>query len=277
MSKLKNWFLNQNMSWIKVIIFAVMTAVVTTIPLVIPALENTSFRDIGITVDCWILFAVFIIVNCNKWWEACLKTFVFFLISQPLIYLFQLPFNGYDFGIFSYYKFWGIVTILTLPGAFIAYQLKRRNWLSLIVLAVVEAYFGYAMASYLWSIIYDFPHHLISFIFCLLCSIFFAYIFFDKKMLSIIAILVVVVSCVVSLIIEKPTLDQSITLPEGEWSYSIEGDEIVEVNQVDDNDFTLKVKDKGNTILMFKDENGNVKEFDVTITPGGIYANEITD
>lgn len=275
MSKVKYWFLNQNMSWLKVIIFAIITGVVTALLKVIPVLEETSFQDIAITYDCWILFAVFIIVNCNKWWEASLKTFVFFLISQPLIFLLQVPFNGYDFSIFIYYPYWFIITILTLPGAAIAYQLKRRDWLSLLVLAVAEAYYGYAIGSYIWTAVYSFPHHLISIIFCVLCSLFFAYIFFDKKWMSVIAVAVMLLTFIVSAFILKPVREEQISLPEGEWSYSLEDDSIIDVEKEDDNDFKVFPKEKGSTIIKFKDKNGNIKEYEVTIT-SGMYINEIT-
>lgn len=65
---------DQKMSWLTVIIFAVITAVVTAVLNLIPPLKDTSFQDIAISFECWIVFAVFIIINCSKWWEASLKT-----------------------------------------------------------------------------------------------------------------------------------------------------------------------------------------------------------
>ena len=116
MEKLK-FFSSQKMSWLKVIIFSISTAVLTAVLNLIPFLNNTSFQDIAISYECWILFAIYIIVNCQKWYEAALKTFVFFLISQPLIYLIEVPFDDMGFQLFTYYKFWFILTLLTLPGA----------------------------------------------------------------------------------------------------------------------------------------------------------------
>ena len=147
MSGIKDWFLNQNMSWIKVIIMAVITAVITAVLNLIPSLSDTSFQDIAINLDCWILFAVFIIVNCEKWWEASLKTFTFFLISQPLIYLIEVPFVALGFGLFQYYKYWFMITILTLPGAAIAFLLKRGSWISVVVLSVATGFLSYMMAQ----------------------------------------------------------------------------------------------------------------------------------
>ncbi len=41
--------------------------------------------------------------------------FFFFLISQPLIYLLQVPFSSMGFELFIYYKYWFIWTLLTIP------------------------------------------------------------------------------------------------------------------------------------------------------------------
>ena len=78
-----------DMSWRNVILFAVGTAVITTIFLVVPIFKDTSFERMGVTFEAWIFFAVIIMANCKTPLDSALKTFVFFLISQPLIYLFQ--------------------------------------------------------------------------------------------------------------------------------------------------------------------------------------------
>ena len=95
-----------NMSWIKVLIMAVASAIVTTVFLVVPIFANTSFVNMGATMEAWFFLAIIIMVNCKKPLEAALKTFVFFLVSQPLIYLFQVPFYEGGWGIFMYYRFW---------------------------------------------------------------------------------------------------------------------------------------------------------------------------
>ena len=55
-----------------------------------------------------IMFAMIIISNCKTPKEAAAKTFVFFLISQPLIYLLQVPFSWQGWGLFHYYKKYGL-------------------------------------------------------------------------------------------------------------------------------------------------------------------------
>lgn len=66
MEKIKKCFGEYEMTWPKVIIFSLITAVITAGLNLIPALNDTSFQDIAIAYECWILFAVFIIVNCDK-------------------------------------------------------------------------------------------------------------------------------------------------------------------------------------------------------------------
>ena len=109
-----------NLTWFKVILFAVGTAVLTTIFLVVPIFKDTSFMRMGETLEAWIFFAIIIIANSKSPLESALKTFVFFLISQPLIYLLQVPFSWQGWGLFQYYKHWFILTLCTFPAAFLA-------------------------------------------------------------------------------------------------------------------------------------------------------------
>ena len=81
------------MSWKKLIIFAICTAVYTATMAIIPIAKDTSFRDIAATLEWWILFGVIIICNSKSPKDSALKCFIFFLISQPLIYLLQVPFS----------------------------------------------------------------------------------------------------------------------------------------------------------------------------------------
>lgn len=271
MNKLK-FFSNQKMPWIKVIILAVASAVITAVLNLIPALHNTSFQDIAVNLECWILFAVFIIVNCRKWWEASLKTFVFFLLSQPLIYLIQVPFSSIRFGLFNYYKYWFIVTVLTLPGAAIAYQVKRKDWLATAVLSVATGFLGYSTATYFWRTKADFPYHLISMCFCVILALFLIFALLDKKSHRLASVLVVVIAAAITLYVFKPTTEQAITLDEGSWTYVIEDPEIADVEIKDDNSVVFSAKSKGTSLVTFTNENGEITEYYVTVSGGSIIA-----
>lgn len=77
MHNIEKCFDRLNMTWSKVLLLAIVTAVYTALIHQVPFLKDTSFQDIAIYLDCWILFAVFIIVNCEECWRAAIKCFVF--------------------------------------------------------------------------------------------------------------------------------------------------------------------------------------------------------
>lgn len=275
MGYIRKWFLNQDMSWFKVVIMAVITAIITAVLNLIPSLRDTSFQDIAINLDCWILFAVFIIVNCEKWWEASLKTFVFFLVSQPLIYLIEVPFVALGFGLFQYYKYWFMITLLTLPGAAIAFLLKRRDWISVFVLSVATCFLSYMAADYFWSVKAHFPHHLFSLIFCITISVFFIFIFLGKRIHRIVGMVIVTVVFVISVFLTKPIIVHEIYLPDGNWSYYVEDDSLIEIRDEDSNSYTVTAVKEGSTFITFEDELGNIEEYHVSVTGGGIFVNKL--
>lgn len=273
MSKIRKLFGEYNMTWPKVIIFAVITAVYTALINQVPFLYDTSFQDIAIAFECWFLFAIFIIVNCKTWLEASLKTFVFFLISQPLIYLIEVPFLGWS--VFGYYKYWAVITVLTLPGAAIAFLLKKKNWLSVLVLSVATGYLAYACVSYSRTAIHDFPHHLLSAIFCFALAIFFVFVLLDEKKhriaaLAIFAVVMIISAAVIHL--SNPGT-AAIDLGEGKWKYTIQDDTFFDVEIYEDNSAVITGKKDGSTYLIFTDENGTEQEYYVTVSGGGVTVN----
>lgn len=171
----------KKMTWPNVILLALITAIYTGIVMCFDVLDNTSIQDIGVAFECWFVFAIFIVVNCKKPVEAALKCFVFFLISQPLIYLIQVPFNPLGFGIFMYYKHWFILTLLTLPGGAIAWLLTKKNWLSALILCVPQAYMAEMAVCYGIMAKNHFPHHIVSAIFCLALAILFPAKLLDER------------------------------------------------------------------------------------------------
>lgn len=159
-------FGGMEISWTKVIIMAVASAVITFIFLVVPVFENTSFHRIGETLEAWFVPAILIMANSKTPVESALKTFVFFLISQPLIYLFQVPFSALGWGLFMYYKYWAIWTVLTLPMAYIGWYIRKRNWLSVLILLPVIVFMAMTGAQGFMDAFASFPHHLLVGIFC---------------------------------------------------------------------------------------------------------------
>lgn len=169
-----------DLKWWKVIIFAVASAVVTTLFLIIPIFDKTSFHKMGETYEAWILFAVIIMSNCKKPLESALKTFVFFLISQPLIYLFQVPFSSLGWQLFGYYEFWFILTILTFPAAFVGWFITKRNWLSLLILSPALVYLTDVYIGSFKFTFNHFPYMIVTALFCLGQVVVYLYAFTPK-------------------------------------------------------------------------------------------------
>ncbi len=179
---MKKLFGGLNLTWPKVILFAVLAGVYTGIMAMIPVTENTSFRDISISFEWWILFGIVIIVNCKTPVESALKTFVFFLISQPLVYLVQVPFSEMGFGLFQYYKPWFIWTLFTIPMAFIGNFMKSDKWWGMLILGPMMLFLGGHYAGFFREAVSFFPQHLLSALFCAVTLVIYPlYIFHDRK------------------------------------------------------------------------------------------------
>jgi len=179
-----------NLTWPGIILYAVGTAVLTTVFLVLPIFHGTSFVRMGETLEAWIFFAVIIIANAKSPLDSALKTFVFFLISQPLIYLFQVPFSWQGWGLFQYYKYWFILTLCTFPAAYIGWYIKKKNWLSLLILMPVLILLAYLCEDGLKHVIHQFPSMLIMVVFCVLQVFLYLYTFTEKASQKIIGALV---------------------------------------------------------------------------------------
>ena len=169
-----------DMKWWKVIVFAVATAVVSFVFLSVPIFEKTSFYRMGVTFEAWIFFAVIIMSNCKKPLESAFKTFVFFLISQPLIYLFQVPFSALGWGLFGYYKYWFMWTLLTFPMALAGWFIRKKNWLSLLILLPILGYLTFTYYNSFLFAFRHFPYQLVAGLFCLAQVVVYLYVFTPK-------------------------------------------------------------------------------------------------
>ena len=150
------------MTWPIVCGFAVITGIYVGIINQIPILHDTSFQDIAVTLEWWVLFAVLIVSNCKSAWEAGLKCLVFFLISQPVIFLVELPTIGLDKALYYYTGIWLPISLLTLPGGAIAFLAKRQNVLGAAILGVGNTIVALMGVSYFQQILKVFPRHLLT-------------------------------------------------------------------------------------------------------------------
>ncbi len=162
-SQLHKLYGQMRMSWKNVILFALLSGIYAGVMMVIPALKNTSFQDIGIAYEWWVIFAVIVVVNCRKNWEAMLKCFVFFLLSQPTIYGVEVLLKHITMSdAIYYYRLWLMPTILTIPGGLIAFYCKKQNAFGAVILGLgntIQLVMGIAYAVQCAG---DFPHHILS-------------------------------------------------------------------------------------------------------------------
>ena len=190
---MKKLFGGIDLTWKKLIIFAVITGIYTGIMAALPATKDTSFADISISFEWWVLFGIIIIVNSRTPVDSALKCFVFFLISQPLVYLVQVPFNAYGWGIFRYYPSWFIWTLCTIPMGLIGHFMKKEKWWSLVILVPMLAFVGYHYYGFLREALSFFPHHLLSAVFCAATMIIYPLFIFHEKTLKTVGVIISVV------------------------------------------------------------------------------------
>lgn len=170
-----------SMSWPVVIIYAVITAIITTVFLVVPIFKDTSFEKMGATFEAWIFFAIIIMANCKSPIDSAVKTFVFFLVSQPLIYLFQVPFSDMGWQLFNYYGYWFKLTLLTFPMAFVGWFIKKKNWFSLLILLPAMGDLTLEGVGAFKKTLSAFPHLLVTAVFCLFQILLYLYVFTEIK------------------------------------------------------------------------------------------------
>ncbi|MBR6378077.1 MAG: hypothetical protein IKS05_10005 [Oscillospiraceae bacterium] len=198
-----------NMSWPAVILYAVATAVLTAVFLLVPIFHRTSFARMGETFEAWIFFAIIIMANCKKPLESALKTFVFFVVSQPLIYLLQVPFSELGWKILGYYRFWIVWTLLTLPMAYVGWYIRKKNWLSLLILAPILL----ALTSdYVNSFVHTsrhFPYMLVTALFCLAQVLLYLYRFTETPWQKLVGFFVPLLVVVIALLI-RPGVDLTV-------------------------------------------------------------------
>ena len=271
-----------NMSWPAVIVFATATAVLTAAFLIIPVFKRTSFERMGVYLEAWIFFAVIIMANCKKPLESALKTFVFFLISQPLIYLLQVPFSSLGWGIFRYYTYWFIWTLITFPMAFFGWYITKKNWISVLIFSTVLAFLGYTAWECGSFASRHFPNLIIAAMFCVMQILIYIAVFFPDLRQKAVGILIpAVTAAVVAFASPRVNISTAVFLPDdpaispdavitseedafAELSLSWIGDGAavrVEAKEYGTMDFT--VTDGGKqytyTLTVFEDEDGHIQ------------------
>lgn len=210
---MKKIFGQTNISWKNLIIFSILIGISVGLINRIPFLYNTSFRDIAIYLEMWIILAIFIIINCKSWKEAVSKCFVFFLISQPLIYLSEILIdtlvnkaNFKDIFILYFRNYyigggWFFLTLLTIPGSFIAYQIKKNNVLAALILSVATFYLSFTGTGVLLNTLNNhFPYHILNGMICIFMSFKLIFLILEKKKERIISIIITIIGIIIGLL-----------------------------------------------------------------------------
>ena len=152
---------------------------------IIPGLKYTSFIAITATLEVWIFIGILIIMNSSSNKDSALKCFVFFLISQPLVYLIEVPFKSMGWGLFGYYKFWFVWTVLCLPMGFIGYYMKKDKWWGYLILAPMIGMTAYSYYAYLRKFFFSSPRYILISLFCACMMILYPLAIFKNKKIRI--------------------------------------------------------------------------------------------
>ena len=269
---MKKIFGGINLTWRRLIISSIAIAIYVAVMMIVPITKDTSFRDIGTTLEWWILFGVLIIVNSKSPVDSMLKCFVFFLISQPLIYLLQVPFYDQGFKIFVYYPYWFKWTLATIPMGFIGYYIKRKDIISVLILLPALGLLAFQGINCLSSTLESFPHHLLTTIFCFASIIFIAIGVFDKWLYRLITIGIIAVGSVGFLVYEGAfdknfeqvyqlnQYDIKLTEKAEVTSFSGSTNGNAEIVSIEYN--TVKLSGKGNNTYNFTIDDGNGNSYD---------------
>jgi hypothetical protein len=159
----------------------------------LPIAKDTSFADISITYEVWVLFGIIIIMNSKSAIDSALKCFVFFLISQPLVYLVQVLCGSAGWEIFRYYERWFIETVLTLPMGFIGHYMKKGKWWGLLILSPILILVGKHYRDFLGVTLTYFPYRLLSTLFCFVTLILYPLCIFENKNIKRVGVIISVV------------------------------------------------------------------------------------
>ena len=218
---MKKLFGGLKMSWLTVVLFAMAAGVYTGLINQVPFLADTSFRDIAVSYEVWMLFAVIIAVNCQKPLEAACKVFVFFAISQPLCFAVEIPWIG-KVQALSYLNLWVKQILLTFPGGFVAYYAKKDNWFGAVTASAGAGFEAVFLTAYASRLMADFPHHLLTVLLCIFVIYCFVFLLIQKKACRIFAIIVVLaVIGIFGYMTCSVFYTASAQLPEGYNSYTL--------------------------------------------------------
>ncbi len=268
-----------NLTWKKLVLCAVVIGVSVGLLNSVPSLFDTTVTDVATYFDFWIFCGIFIIMNAKSNKDSALKCFIFFLISQPLIYLCEVPFKDLGWGLFVYYRPWFIWTLLTLPMGYIGYYIKKDKWYGLLILLPVMLLLGAGLSASIVNVKYSFPKHIINTLFIIASFIIYPLALFNNKKIKIIGLILSLIIMVLfgfKPMITPSTYDTSFKCSSEELVYddtykayledSSYGDlSIKYVDSIESYCIHASFKKPGNTKVILENPNGNKQYFNIHI------------
>lgn len=279
LNKIQKLFGGLNLTWPKLIVFSIIAGAYTAIMEILPVTNDTSFADIRATFEVWILFGILIIMNSKSPIDSASKCFVFFLISQPLIYLIQAPFNSMGFDFFQAYGPWFICTLFTFPMGFIGYFMKKNKWWGLFILTPILLLLGGLLSHYIIEIPFTFPFHLLTILFCFTTLLLYPLCIFSNKKVKIAGVIISTIIIFVMLTIAfiyRPVYNTTILVSNNDVFFDekcnayLENDAIGKVNIEYNETFERYVINagftrKGKTNLIIVDENDKKTVYELSV------------
>ena len=276
---MKKIFGGINLTWKMVIICALVIGVSVGLLNSVPALFDTTITDIATYFDFWIFCGIFIIINSKSNNDSALKCFVFFLISQPLIYLCEVPFNDMGWNLFVYYKPWFYWTLLCLPMGYIGYYIKKDKWYGLLILLPIMLILGMGLSSTITNIKYSFPKHFINTTFVIASFIIYPLTLFNDKKIRFIGLIINIIIMIIfglKPLITASTYETTIKCSNESLIYddsykvyledlSYGNLKIVYMDSIESYCIYASFNKPGNTRIILEDSNGNKQYFNIHI------------
>lgn len=140
-------------------------------------------------------------MNSKSNMDSALKCFVFFLISQPLVYLIQVPFSWQGWNLFGYYKYWFVWTVLCFPMGYIGYWMKKDKWWGYLILLPMIVMTAGSYSAYFSDFLFSMPRYILISLFCACVMIIYpAAIFSNKKIKTVGAVISVVAVVAITIV-----------------------------------------------------------------------------
>ena len=275
---MKNILGGINLTWPKVIVMAIIMGVYTAIMAMLGVVHDTSFSDLTVTFEVWIFFGIFIIMNSKSAKDSALKCFIFFLISQPLVYLIQ-DFVNHSNLFNIYYRYWFMWTIACIPMGFVGYYMKKDKWYGLFILVPILLLLSGEYSTYLSETMFSFPRHLLTTIFCIITLIIYPLVIFNNKIIKItgvtISSLLIVIMSVLC-ILKPPIYSTDILISGEEYKFDDTYNVYLKDNKYGDLSIVYEdsietwlvhadFKKSGKTEFVLESPNGEEKIFDLSI------------